>query len=75
VGPVAPTPYRATDAEQLLIGQPVSDDLISQAAVAAASAARPRPSILRGSPEYRTAMVEVLVRRALRNASARAIAA
>ena len=75
VGPVAPTPYRATDAEQLLIGRPVSDDLIARAAAAAASAARPRPSLLRGSSEYRIAMVEVLVRRALKNASAQAIAA
>jgi CO/xanthine dehydrogenase FAD-binding subunit len=75
VGPVAPTPYRATDAEQSLIGQSVSDDSIAKAAAAAASAARPRSSVLRGSPEYRSAMVEVLVRRALANASAQAIAA
>ena len=75
VGPVAPTPFRASEAEQLLIGQPVSDELIAQAAVAAASSARPRPSLLRGSPEYRTAMVEVLVRRALTSASAQAVAA
>jgi carbon-monoxide dehydrogenase medium subunit len=75
VGPVAPTPFRASEAEQLLIGQPVSDELIAQAAVAAASSARPRPSLLRGSPEYRTEMVEVLVRRALGNASAQAVAA
>jgi CO/xanthine dehydrogenase FAD-binding subunit len=75
VGPVAPRPFRASEAEQLLIGQPVAGELIAQAAVAAASSARPRPSLLRGSPEYRTAMVEVLVRRALANASAQAVAA
>lgn len=75
VGPVAPTPYRATDAERLLIGQPVGDGLIAQAASVAAAAAKPRASVLRGSTEYRTAMVEVLVRRALVNASAQAIVA
>lgn len=69
VGPVAPTPFRAAAAEQELVGQPVNAQRIAQAASLAADAAQPRSSTLRGSSEYRVAMVEVLVRRALTNAA------
>ena len=72
VGPVAPTPLRATAAEQVLIGGPVDAAQIARAAQLAAGDARPRSSAIRGSKEYRTAMVEVLVRRALTNAVQRA---
>ncbi len=68
VGPVAPTPFRAVEAEQFLIGKPVEPATIAQAARLAMAAARPRSSTLRGSKEYRTAMVEVWVKRALENA-------
>lgn len=68
VGPVAPTPFRATRAEQFLVGRPATGEALSAAAQLARADARPRPSLLRGSQEYRTAMVEVLVRRALSNA-------
>jgi len=68
VGPVAPTPYRAMSAEHALIGQPADASTIAQAAQLAARDARPRSSVLRGTSVYRTAMVEVLVRRALENA-------
>lgn len=74
VGPVAPTPFRARSAEALLDDRPVSDQAIAQAARRAAQDARPRSSVLRGSREYRTAMVEVLVRRSLSNAAERAVA-
>jgi CO/xanthine dehydrogenase FAD-binding subunit len=69
VGPVAPTPFRGTAAENALIGQPVAAPHIAHAAELAARDARPRSSAIRGSSEYRTAMVEVLVRRALANAA------
>jgi CO/xanthine dehydrogenase FAD-binding subunit len=72
VGPVAPTPFRATAAEQSLIGGPVDAAQIARAAQLAAGDAKPRSSAIRGSKEYRTAMVEVLVRRALTNAVERA---
>jgi carbon-monoxide dehydrogenase medium subunit len=72
VGPVAPTPFRATAAEQTLIGSPVDAAQIARAAQLAAGDAKPRSSAIRGSKEYRTAMVEVLVRRALTNAVERA---
>ena len=65
VGPVAPTPFRATAAEATLAGAPVGRAIVDEAARLAARDARPRSSVLRGSGAYRTAMVEVLVRRAL----------
>jgi carbon-monoxide dehydrogenase medium subunit len=75
VGPVAPTPFRATRAEEALRGRRADHGAIVQAAALAAEDARPRSSLLRGSSEYRTSMVEVLVRRALMNAVAWAGAA
>ena len=69
VGPVAPTPFRATAAEHVLIGQQVTLAAIEQAAALAARDAQPRTSALRGSKDYRTAMVQVLVRRAVCNAA------
>ncbi len=68
VGPVAPTPFRAARAEQALIGAAAGEEAIAQAARLAMADAKPRSSLLRGSQDYRTAMVEVLVRRALNNA-------
>ncbi len=69
VGPVAPTPFRAADAEATLRGAPVNEEVIVRAAALAQEAARPRTSAIRGSAEYRKAMVEVLVRRGLRQAA------
>jgi CO/xanthine dehydrogenase FAD-binding subunit len=69
VGPVSPVPFRATAAEHALIGQPVNASSAARAAELAARDARPRSSTLRGSKDYRTAMVSVLVRRALGNAA------
>lgn len=68
VGPVAPTPFRAARAEQALVGALAGEEAIAQAARLAMADAKPRSSLLRGSQDYRTAMVEVLVRRALNNA-------
>lgn len=72
IGPVYVTPFRAREAEDHLRGMPPSEALIEQAAQAAQEAANPRDSLLRGSREYRRAMVEVLVRRGLHEAVARA---
>ncbi len=68
IGPVAPTPLRAQAAEAMLLGQEPGEEVIAAAARAAEAAARPRDSLLRGSAEYRKAMVEVLVRRGLTEA-------
>jgi CO/xanthine dehydrogenase FAD-binding subunit len=68
---VAPTPVRATGAERLLEGHPVTPDLIERAARAAVEAARPI-SDQRGSADFRRHLVQVLTRRTLTTALARA---
>lgn len=69
VGPVAPTPYRAADAENYLIGKKAEESVFAEAGRLASAKAQPRDSLIRGSSEYRTAMVAVLVRRALAEAA------
>ncbi|MFB3882769.1 MAG: xanthine dehydrogenase family protein subunit M [Armatimonadota bacterium] len=71
LGSVAPTPMRARKAEALLEGQPLTNELIAQAAAAAAAESRPITD-LRASKEYRRQMVAVLARRVLREALRRA---
>ena len=65
LGAVAPTIVRAEAAEASLLGQPLTDAAIAQAAELAAQAARPIDD-LRASASYRRAMAGVLVGRALR---------
>ena len=65
MGAVAPTIVRAVEAERFLQGRLLDGSGIERAAELAASAARPIDD-LRGSAEYRSKMVHVLVRRALR---------
>ena len=72
IGPVATTPFVATDAAEFLLGRMPSAAVAAEAAKLAAQAAQPRYSLLRGSAEYRKSMVEVLVRRALTRALASA---
>jgi len=62
-GPVARTPWRAKEAEEILIGSPASEPIISRAASLAKANAQPRSS-LRGGAEYRKEMVEILMKRA-----------
>jgi len=64
LGAVAPTPIRARQAEDLLRGKRLTDELIDKAAQAAVAAARPISNV-RASAEYRREMVGVLTRRAL----------
>ncbi len=68
---VAPAPFRATDAEKILIGQKPSKELIEDAAKAAAAMSNPT-SDLRGSAEYKREMARVFTRRALNKALERA---
>jgi carbon-monoxide dehydrogenase medium subunit len=68
VGPVAVTPLRCSAAEGVLSGSPINDEVIKRAAAEAAGASNPRTSLIRGSREYRQAMVAVLVERAVRSA-------
>jgi carbon-monoxide dehydrogenase medium subunit len=64
LGSVAPTPYRAADAEKIMGGQMLSEDLIIKAAMEASRSAKPISDIRAGA-DYRRKMVEVLVRRGL----------
>ncbi len=68
---VAPTPVRATAAEEVLQGQAVTPELIERAAELAVDAARPI-SDQRGSAEFRRHLVRVLTRRTLTTALERA---
>jgi CO/xanthine dehydrogenase FAD-binding subunit len=70
---VAPTPLRATAAEQALEGQPLTPERIEHAAGLAVEAASPI-SDQRGSAEFRKHLVRVLTRRTLTKALARASA-
>lgn len=68
---VGPTPIKARDAAQSLLGKPLDEAAIHQAADLAAAAAHPT-SDLRGPAEYKRDMVRTLTTRALRKAHARA---
>jgi CO/xanthine dehydrogenase FAD-binding subunit len=68
---VAPTPLFVREAGDALAGQPVNDESIAKAAAIASQAARPITD-MRGTIEYRRHLCEVLTRRALQEAVARA---
>jgi carbon-monoxide dehydrogenase medium subunit len=67
LGAVAPTPIRATGAEQVLVGRKAGEKLFARAGEAAAADAKPIDDH-RGSADYRRQMVAVLAQRALRDA-------
>jgi carbon-monoxide dehydrogenase medium subunit len=73
LGAVAPTPVRAPRAEATLRGKRLTDELLAEAGLEAARTASPIEDV-RASVEYRTEMVDVLTRRALRQAAALAAA-
>ena len=75
LGPVAPVPFRARETEAFLAGSPATDEVFVQAAQVAASEAKPRTSVLRASKEYRTRVLQVLVRQGLVRAVEQARAA
>jgi CO/xanthine dehydrogenase FAD-binding subunit len=67
LGAVSLTPIRATKAEAAIKGQTLHDDLVGKAARIAAEECHPI-SDHRASAEYRTEMVRVLVKRAIKKA-------
>ena len=71
LGCVGPTPIRAQRAEQMLVGQSFSPELVERAAGAAAEECSP-VSDLRGSEKFKRGIVRVLVRRAAGKAYERA---
>jgi carbon-monoxide dehydrogenase medium subunit len=68
---VSPTPMRATDAEQSIIGSAGSADALEAAGKAAAAACDPSAD-LRGSVEYKRDLTRVLTKRAVAKAIDRA---
>jgi carbon-monoxide dehydrogenase medium subunit len=66
LGGAGPVPFRATAAERALIGRPLGDDAIREAAALAAAAADPIDD-LRGGAAYKRAMAAVWTERALRD--------
>jgi carbon-monoxide dehydrogenase medium subunit len=64
LGAVAPTPIRARRAERFLVGKPVNDQSIRQAAEEAVNEANPITD-LRASREYRLGLVQELTCRAI----------
>ena len=65
LGAVAPTPIRAKNTEALIKGKKIEDSLIEEAGKTAAEEATPIDDV-RGSAFYRTEMVNVLTKRAIR---------
>lgn len=70
LGAVAPTPIRAQTSESVLTHKKVDDDLIEEAGKKASQEAKPIDDI-RASKVYRTEMIKVLTRRAIKMACER----
>jgi carbon-monoxide dehydrogenase medium subunit len=70
---VNPVPLRAERSEAALLGKPINDETIAEAAKFAAEDCNPS-SDLRGSEEYKRAMVAVLIKRMIIKATERALA-
>ena len=68
---LGPTALRAHEAESILMGQQVSDELIRQAAEKAMEICDPAED-LRGDAEYKTAMAGQMVQRAIHDALSKA---
>ncbi|MDE3075563.1 MAG: FAD binding domain-containing protein, partial [Chloroflexota bacterium] len=67
LGAVSPTPMRAREAEAVLRGKEVSQELLDRAGKIAAGESKPITD-MRGSVEYRRNLVDVLTRRTLKAA-------
>jgi CO/xanthine dehydrogenase FAD-binding subunit len=72
LGPVGPTPGLASEVESALIGQPADKGTITKTAALAREQLHPRTSKYRATADYRSEIIEVLIRRALTLAVKRA---
>jgi CO/xanthine dehydrogenase FAD-binding subunit len=72
LGPVAPRPFRAREAETFLKGQSPGAESFARAARMAQEESNPRSSVMRASREYRLAVLPGLVSDALAVAAERA---
>ncbi len=68
LGGVAITPIRAVEAEKLLIGKAITNDLIAQASVLASEGCKPISDV-RASAEYRKDMIRIFSKRAINKAA------
>jgi carbon-monoxide dehydrogenase medium subunit len=73
LGPVAPRPFRAQEAERFLKGRSHTSENIKLAAEIAQSETNPRGNVLRASREYRLASMPVIVENALSSAVQRSM--
>jgi carbon-monoxide dehydrogenase medium subunit len=73
LGPVAPRPFRAREAETFLRGRALTADALAEAGRLAQTAANPRTRVIRASREYRLAIVPTLVGEALAQAARQAL--
>jgi carbon-monoxide dehydrogenase medium subunit len=71
LGAVAPTPIRVRRAEETMRGEKITDIVIQKAAQVASEESRPISDV-RSSAKYRTEMVNVLMKQAIRQALAQA---
>jgi len=67
LGAVATTPIRAPEAEKILIGAELTDDVLGKAGVAAMNSCKPISDV-RASAEYRADMVRVFTKRTVKKA-------
>ena len=70
IGGAGPVAFRATEAEAVLRGEKLTDELIAEAGEKAGGMTEPESDV-HASAEYRTHLAKVLTRRALKEAQAR----
>jgi carbon-monoxide dehydrogenase medium subunit len=70
MGAVAPTPLRAKEAEVLMTGEKIGGELVAEVAKKAAEEAKPISDV-RATANYRREVIEVLVKRAIRESMSR----
>jgi len=68
MAPVAPIPFRAREAERVLLNNTLDENTFREAAAVASREANPRDSVFRGSSAYRKKLAGVIVCRTLAEA-------